>query len=227
MEQTDPTYRKTDEDNEIKIQMEKMIPSYDAYMRRMTLGREGALRDETVSLAQIKPGDCILEAGCGTGTLTLAAKRRAGPSGKAFGIDILPGMIELSRTKAAQAKEDITFQTGSIDNIPFPANEFNVVMCSFMIFHMSEGVRRKGMAEIHRVLKPQGRVLILDLALPTQAFSRVIARMLFGGMLQHDMRELLPVMESAGFSNVETGPVKFRVLGLSILAFVRGIAGKS
>jgi ubiquinone/menaquinone biosynthesis C-methylase UbiE len=227
MEQTDPTYRKTDEDNEIKIQMEKMIPSYDAYMRRMTLGREGALREETVSLAQIKPGDCILETGCGTGTLTLAAKRQAGPSGKEFGIDILPGMIELSRRKAAQAKEDITFQTGSIDNIPFQANEFNVVMCSFMIFHMSEGVRRKGMAEIHRVLKPQGRVLILDLALPTQAFSRVIARMLFGGMLQHDMRELLPVMESAGFSNVETGPVKFRVLGLSILAFVLGIAGKS
>jgi ubiquinone/menaquinone biosynthesis C-methylase UbiE len=90
--------------------MAKMVPSYDSYMRKVTLGRERTLREMTVRLAQIKPGDCVLEVGCGTGTLTLAAKRQAGPSGKAFGIDIIPGMIEASRRKAAQANEDIAFQ---------------------------------------------------------------------------------------------------------------------
>jgi len=121
----------------------------------------------TVNLAQVKPGDCVLEVGCGTGTLTLAAKRQAGPSGKVFGIDIIPGMIELCQRKAAQANLDVTFQLGSIDDIPFSANQFDVVMCSFMIFHMSEMVRRKGIIEIYRVLRPQGRLLVLDLALPT------------------------------------------------------------
>src|SRR5512136_1490400 len=216
-----------DEDKLILSEMEKIVPSYDSYMRKMTLGRERTLRETTVNLAQVKPGDCILEVGCGTGTLTLAAKRRAGPSGKAFGIDVIPGMIEVSRRKAAQANEDATFQLGSIDNIPFPANQFDVVMCSFMIFHMSENTRRKGIAEIYRVLKPQGRLLVLDLALPTQPVQKAIAKKLFGGMLEHELRALLPVLEASGFSNVELGPAKFRVLGLAVLAFVRASARKN
>jgi ubiquinone/menaquinone biosynthesis C-methylase UbiE len=226
-EQNDVAKKQVDEDKLMKSQMEQMVPSYDSYMKKMTFGRERALREMTVNLAQVKAGDCVLEVGCGTGTLTLAAKRRAGPSGKVFGIDVIPGMIELSQRKAAQAKEDITFRSGSIDDIPFPANQFDVVMCSFMIFHMSEEVRRKGITEIYRVLKPQGRLLVLDLALPTQPLPRAIAQKLFGGMLQHDLRELLPLMDATGFSDVEIAPVKFRILGLSVLAFVRGSAQKN
>jgi ubiquinone/menaquinone biosynthesis C-methylase UbiE len=222
-----PASAQPDEDDLMKSQMEKMVPSYDSYMRKVTLGRERALRETTVSLAQVKPGDCVLEVGCGTGTLTLAAKRRTGPSGQVFGIDILPGMIDLSQRKAAEANEEIAFQLGSIDNIPFFENEFDVVMCSFMIFHMSEDIRRKGIAEIYRVLKPQGRLLVLDLALPAQPVQRAIARKLFGGMLQHDLQELLPLMNASGFSAVESGSAKFRILGLSVLGFVRGSAGKS
>ncbi len=227
MKQNDSAYNRVDEDKTMKSQMEQMVNSYDSYMRTMTLGRERALREMTVNLAQVKPGDCVLEVGCGTGTLTLAAKRQAGPSGKVFGIDIIPGMIELCQRKAAQANLDVTFQSGSIDDIPFSANQFDVVMCSFMIFHMSEMVRRKGIIEIYRVLRPQGRLLVLDLALPTHPLPRVIAQLLFGGMLQHDLRELLPLMETSGFSDVEIAQARFRVLGLSILAFVRGSAQKS
>lgn len=227
MKKNDSASNRVDEDMIMKSQMEQMVNSYDSYMRTMTLGRERALREMTVNLAQVKPGDCVLEVGCGTGTLTLAAKRQAGPSGKVFGIDIIPGMIELSQQKAAQANLDVNFQLGSIDDIPFSANQFDVVMCSFMIFHMSEMVRRKGIIEIYRVLRPQGRLLVLDLALPTHPLPRVIARALFGGMLQHDLRELLPLMETYGFSDVEMTQVRFRVLGLSILAFVLGSARKS
>lgn len=227
MTQNDLPHSQTDEDRIMRSQMEQMVGSYDSYMRKMTLGRERALREMTVKLAQVKPGDCVLEVGCGTGTLTLAAQRQAGPSGKVYGIDVIPGMIELSRQKAEQAHVDIAFQLGSIDDIPFPANQFDVVLCSFMIFHMSEMVRRKGITEIYRVLKPQGRLLVLDLALPTQPLPRAIARALFGGMLQHDLRELLPLMEASGFSDIEIAQARFRVLGLSILGFVRGSARKS
>ncbi len=226
MEQNDSANNQVNQDELMKSQMEKMVPTYDAYMKKITLGREHILREKTIDLAQIKPGDSVLEIGCGTGTLTLAAKRRTGPSGKAFGIDVLPGMIELSRRKAAQAKEEITFQLGSIDNIPFPENHFDAVMCSFMIFHMPEEVRRKGIVEIYRVLKPKGKFLVLDLALPNPPVQRIIAQMLFGGMLQHDLRELIPLMKASGFSDVEFGPAKFRIFGFSVLAFVRGSAQK-
>src|SRR5512138_2164391 len=123
----------SDADQAINGPMEQMVSTYDAYMRKVTLGREHVLRQRTVALAQVKPGDCVLEVGCGTGSLTLAAKQQAGPAGRVFGIDVLPGMIEASRQKAAQAHQDITFQLGSLGDIPFLAQTFNVVMCSFMI----------------------------------------------------------------------------------------------
>jgi ubiquinone/menaquinone biosynthesis C-methylase UbiE len=83
------------------------------------------------------------------------------------------------------------------------------------------------MMEIHRVLNPGGRLLILDLSLPTAPISRTVARALFGGMLDHDLRELLPLMGASGFVDVEIAPAKFRVLGLSVLSYVRGRARKS
>jgi ubiquinone/menaquinone biosynthesis C-methylase UbiE len=222
MKKIDRNKGQVDEDTAIKIQMEKMVDSYDLYMKRITLGRENSLREMTVDLAHIKPGDCVLEAGCGTGTLTLAAKRKAGPSGKVFGIDIIPGMIERSQRKAAQSNLEVTFQLGSIENIPFPENHFDVVICSFMIFHMSEKVRLQGISEIYRVLKPQGRLLVLDLGLPAQGMSRAIAQVFLGFMLKHDLKELLPVMESSGFSEVQISKADYRVFGFSLLSFVTG-----
>jgi len=136
-------------------------------------------------------------------------------------------MVAASQHKAAQANEKITFQQGSIDNLPFPDNRFDVALCSFMIFHMSDETRRKGMAEIQRVLKPGGRLLVLNLVLPDQPVQQAIAKLFFGGMLEHELREISPLIEAAGFSNIELCPVSFSILGLQILGFVRGSARKS
>jgi ubiquinone/menaquinone biosynthesis C-methylase UbiE len=215
--------KEADEDKIIRNQMEKMVGSYDKYMRRITLGREANLRKMTVNLAQIKQGDCVLEVGCGTGTLTLEAKRQAGLNGKVFGIDIIPGMVEASQEKAVQANLDVNFQVGCIESIPFPDTNFDVVMCSFMIFHMSEKVRIKGIEEIYRILKPNGRLLILDLSLPNRSSIRRILKFFLGFMLKHDLDELLPIMNSSGFSQTEIGQAKFQVFGLPLLSFIRGI----
>jgi len=216
-----------DLDQQFKSQMEKAAPTYDSLMKRMTFGRERELRDTTIDLAGVKPGDCVLEVGCGTGTLSLAAKRRAGPSGKVYGIDVIPLMIELSQRKAEQAGEEITFQLASIADIPFSANTFDVVMGSFMIFHMSERIRQKGMAEIYRVLKPNGRLLVLDTATPTRPLLKTFVKMFTGGELPPDLHQLPPLMELSSFSKVEIAPVNFRLLGFSPLTFVRGIAQKN
>ncbi len=227
MPQNNVTVKEVDLDQQYKSQMEKAAPTYNSQMKRMTFGREVELRETTVSLAGVKPGDCVLEVGCGTGTLSLAAKRRAGSSGKVYGIDVIPVMIELSQRKAVQAGEEITFQLASIADIPFPANHFDVVMCSFMIFHMSEKVRQMGIPEIFRVLKPQGRLLVLDSATPTRPVPKTFIKMISGGELPPDLRQLRPLMESSGFSDIEIAPVNFRFLGFSPLTFVRGTAQKN
>ncbi len=190
-------------------QLGHMARYYDLITALMTLGRDKTIRQRTIKLAQLMPGDRVLEVGCGTGTLTLAAKAQVGSSGEVVGIDIAPEMVAVARRKAARKRVDVSLQVGSIENIPFPGNRFDVVMCSFMIFHMPEDVRRNGFAEIHRVLKPGGHLFVLDFALPDKLWQRRVAQRHFGHMMQHDVRELAPIFQENSFTELEMGKAKF------------------
>jgi ubiquinone/menaquinone biosynthesis C-methylase UbiE len=212
-------------------EMGHWAPLYDLVnkvLSILTLTSERAVRNMTVELAHIQPGEKVLEVGCGTGSLTLTAKKRAGPAGEVHGIDAAPEMIRIAQRKAARAGADIDFRVGLIQDIPFPDSQFDVALASFMIFHMAEETRRKGLAEIRRVLKPGGRLLVVDFEPPKQAGRRTLATLvighLLGGhkMMQHTVRELLPLMKAAGFTDVEAGPTDHWAI-----AFARGRAGKA
>jgi ubiquinone/menaquinone biosynthesis C-methylase UbiE len=198
--------------------MGKYAPWYDLIMTVMTLGKEKKLRQDTIGLAQIRTGDTVLEIGCGTGSLTLAAKERVGPSGEVTGIDIAPGMVAKARSKAARTSADVSFLEGSIEHIPFPENHFDVVLCSFMIFHMPEEVRRKGFPEIYRVLRPGGHLFILDAAQSNKPLQPSSGRM-------HDIRELAPVLQDNSFTEIEMEKTPFGFMGTPFW-FVRGKADK-
>jgi ubiquinone/menaquinone biosynthesis C-methylase UbiE len=184
-------------------QLGHMARYYDIIMSLMTFGREKKLRQMTISLADLSAGDKVLEIGCGTGTLTLAAKKQVGPTGEAVGIDIAPEMVAAASRKAARKRVDVSFRVGSMASIPFPDNNFNVVICSFMIFHMPSDIREKGFTEIYRVLKSGGHLFILDLALPDKPWQRRFVQMHFGHMMQHDVRELAPVLKEKSFTDVQ------------------------
>jgi ubiquinone/menaquinone biosynthesis C-methylase UbiE len=180
-------------------------------------GREKEIRRMTVEMAGIKPGDNVLEIGCGTGSLTLVAKAQAG-QGNVCGIDAAPEMVEVARGKAARTGTSIEFKQGFLQEIPYPDRSFDQVLCSFMIFHTSQGVRVKGFTEIARVLKPGGRVFILDTSTPTRPWVKRIVKLLMGRMVSHSLSELLPVLQSSGFKDIQVGPTRFR-----ILAFAAGV----
>ena len=85
--------------------LHSMASYYDLLAAFMTLGRERELRDRLASLADVAPGESVLDVGCGTGSLALAAKRRVGPTGIVTGIDASPEMIERARRKPESSQD--------------------------------------------------------------------------------------------------------------------------
>ena len=191
---------------------------YDRITAIMMMGRQKGVRKACIDLVGIKPGDQVLEVGCGTGTLTLLAKNRAGPEGKVFGIDPLPQMIETARKKAQKAKLDITFQAGFIEDIPFPDASFDVVLASFMIFHTDDAIRQKGLDEVYRVLKPSGKFLIVDTQSPGQEAKltnteKMAIHITGQAMLEKSLEPLRPMLEASGFQSIQGGTTRYAIIG--------------
>lgn len=193
--------------------------SYDLSVNLISLGQAGRLRKMTVDLALIKPGDSVLDVGCGTGDVTIPAKIRAGQAGKVYGIDPAPEMIAVARSKAERKGLDIDFRVGVIEALPFPDNSLDVVTSSLMMHHLPDDLKVRGLAEIYRVLKPGGRVLIFDFMRPTQSFlNHILIHLTMHGGLSSGIEDLTKLMKAAGFSQAAQLKEKFFLFG-----FVRGV----
>jgi Methylase involved in ubiquinone/menaquinone biosynthesis len=190
---------------------------YDLLAWLLTFGRERAFRERLVELARVQPGDAVLDVGCGTGTLAVAAKRRVGTEGIVHGVDASPEMIERAKRKAEKAGVEVIFQTAVVETLPFPDASFDVVLSTLMLHHLPRGVREQCAREIHRVLRPGGRVLAVDFATPVRDRKGLVARFhRHGHMALDDISRLLL---EAGLAVIESGSV-----GVSDLHFVLATA---
>ena len=196
----------------------RWAPYYDFAVQLTTLGQARRLRRMTVDQALIQPGDHVLDVGCGTGEVTLLAKQRA-KQGKVYGIDPAPEMIGVARKKAARKQLDIDFRMGVLESLPFPDASMDVVTSSLMMHHLPGALQVRGLAEIYRVLKPGGRLLIADFLRPTGSFLNhlYIAFTRHHG-LRKGIEDFIPLLEHAGFGQI-TQP-RERVL---VIGFVRAV----
>ena len=160
-------------------------------------GRE--LRQRTANLARLQPGDQVLDVGCGTGTLALDIQRRVGSAGRVVGIDPGNEQIACARAKAARRNVPIAFQIGVIEQLAFPDQTFDVVLSTLMMHHLPASLKAQGLAEIARVLKPGGRLVIADFT-RKQERAGLAARFHAGGSGLH---ELAALVADAGFAQVE------------------------
>jgi ubiquinone/menaquinone biosynthesis C-methylase UbiE len=169
-------------------------------------GRE--LRQRALTLAELQPGDQVLDVGCGTGTLAIEAQRRVGSAGRVVGID--PGAEQIARARAKVARRDlpIAFQVGVVEQLAFPDQMFDVVLSTLMMHHLSVSLKAQGLEEIARVLKPGGRLVIADFTRKQERVGQA-ARFHAGGSNLH---ELATLVVAAGFSQVnleELRPSRF------------------
>ena len=191
-------------------------PIYDLLVNIMTLGQAGRLRRLTVDQALLRPGEGVLDVGCGTGSVTIPARLRVGENGKAAGIDPSPGMIAIARRKAARAELDIDFRLGVIEAIPFPDGTFDAVTSSLMMHHLPKHLRIKGLSEIKRVLRPGGRLLIADMRRPSGSSLKqtLTALVLHHGVrVEFGVEDLPEFLQQAGFVNIQQRKERFLVIG--------------
>lgn len=135
---------------------------YEASFNRWIGGKARAFREFTANLIEVAPGESVLDLGCGTGELTMTLGRRVGPNGRVAGIDISKDLVAGARRKAKRAGLAIEYRVASIEQLPFADATVDVVVSSLVMHHLAPEVLGRAVREIRRVLKPGGRVFVID-----------------------------------------------------------------
>ncbi len=156
---------------------------YDRANTVMSGGVHHLWRRKAVRYSGAGPGDRILDCASGTGDLAIAFRRAVGPSGSVTGTDFVPEMLERARAKAP----DITFEVADVTALPYADATFDVASISFGIRNVGDPA--KGIAELARVVRPGGRVIVLEFGQPQ---NRV-----FGSLYDGYRRHVLPRLGGA------------------------------
>lgn len=183
---------------------------YDLVAWAFMLGREPAFRERVLELARLTPGESVLDIGCGTGTLAIRARARVGPTGSVSGIDASPEMIARATVKAEKAGVNADFTRAVVEALPFVNARFDAVLSTLMLHHLPPPVRQQCAREIRRVLKPGGRVVIVDFG------AAGVGAKTFWGHFHAQRRvklaEIIELLNEAGFRIEESGSMNLRDL---------------
>jgi arsenite methyltransferase len=163
------------------------------------------------ALAELKPGEVVLDLGSGGGIDVLLSARRVGPTGKAYGLDMTDEMLALAREN--QAKSGLTnveFLRGEIEHIPLPDNSVDVVISNCVINLSADKTRV--LAEAFRVLKPGGRFAVSDVVVRGTDIPEAVRRNMelwvgcvAGALEESDYQQRLT---DAGFERVDLEPTR-------------------
>ena len=217
---------------------DRIAPRYDLLNRLLSLGTDLSWRRRALDLARLGEGGRALDVGTGTGDFALALLLRSPGTATVTGVDISPGMLEIAERRAAKAGLSARYERliASVESLPFPDGAFDVAMAGFVIRNV--GDIPKGLREMRRVLRPDGRAVILDLHTPRnpairrlyRAYSYVSPRLAaaLGGDPEayrylprsieafYDPEALAALMRNAGFTRVRFERLTFGIAAIHV-----------
>jgi demethylmenaquinone methyltransferase / 2-methoxy-6-polyprenyl-1,4-benzoquinol methylase len=159
---------------QVRAMFDRIAGVYDRMNAVMTAGLHHQWRRRAADLAAVGPGDRVLDVATGTGDLALELARRVSPGGAVIGADFSERMLELAREKAVAARASLArpgdvvlrFETANALALPYGDGEFDAATVGFGARNFSDLDR--GLAEMARVVRPGGRVVVLEITTPTK-----------------------------------------------------------
>ncbi len=145
-------------------------PLYDPVVRLL---RVDELRDRLIQQMRVGPGERVLDMGCGTGTLLLATKA-AQPGASVVGVDPDCDILSIAMGKAAEAGVEVQFEVGFADRLPHADGSFDRVVSTLAFQHLTRREKAVALAEAYRVLRPGGRLHIVDVCEPSGLLMRAL-----------------------------------------------------
>ncbi len=198
------------------------LPLYDPLVR--LLGAD-AVKRALVEQAALRPGQAVLDVGCGTGSLATLIKA-VNPGVQVTGIDPDPKALGRAKRKALRAGVSIRLDRGFADALPYPDASFDRVLSSFVFHHVAPAERPRMLSEARRVLKPGGSLHLLDFAGPEPGVDGAVARWLSSRPLLVDNSEgrVVALMREAGLEDARRVSRGRLVLGLFAYSCFRAVA---
>lgn len=159
-----------DKADRVRRMFDAIARSYDLNNRVHSFGRDQAWRRAAVRAATPATSDDVLDAACGTGDLAQAFQRAGVRS--VTGVDFTAGMLEIARHKARKSEQAIRYDQGDVMKLPYNAESFDIVSIAFGIRNVQQP--EKAIDEFFRVLRPGGRLVILEFGRPRNPVIRVL-----------------------------------------------------
>ena len=159
---------------------DKVAPRYDVLNRVLSARRDAGWRRRAVALARLDPDQLALDVGVGTGDLAFDLLAASAPTARVIGVDVSPAMLEIARTRAASSLVGARFEARQADvhALPFDDASFDRVVAGFAVRNFAD--LAAGLAEMRRVLRPDGRTVILELSTPPNGVIRTLFQLYFG-----------------------------------------------